>query len=157
MRTRLIALAFGLLAVLIFASPASAGWQWCAKDPVVRLNGTQTQIVVAIPVELQTAVTGPIQVDIAVPAGVSRELISTDAGYNGYGESVRFTTDSSLPSAGGTFVIRVRASVPLDARANGGQPAAMMVAITPENGASRSTVGTTAGVVALAPIASSNP
>jgi hypothetical protein len=150
MRARLVAGAIGLVALLLSVSPANAGWMWCAKDPVVRLDGTSVQILVAVPQELQTAVTGPIQVVISVPAGVSTELVSTDAGFNDFGETVRFVTDPNLPKIGNLFIAQVRVTLPTAA---GAPPLPTMLTITPENGAARSTTGTSTFTFGLALLA----
>ena len=150
MRARLIAGAIGLVALLLSVSPASAGWMWCAKDPVVRLDGTSVQILVAVPQELQTAVTGPIQVVISVPVGVSTELVSTDAGFNDFGETVRFVTDPNLPTFGNRFLAQVRVTLPTAA---GTLPLPTMLTITPENGVARSTTGTSTFTFGLALVA----
>jgi hypothetical protein len=150
MRARLVAGAIGLLALLLSVAPANAGWMWCAKDPVVRLNGTSVQILVAVPQELQTAVTGPIQVVVSVPVGVATALVSTDAGFNDFGETVRFVTDPNLPKLGNLFIAQVRVTLPT---ATGAPPLPTMLTITPENGAARSVTGTSTFIFGLALVA----
>src|SRR5919199_3862202 len=82
-------IAFLLAALLVF--PAQAGLVWCQGDPVVELNGTNVQIVVSILEDNGDLVTGPIQVDVATPKSVSRQMVFTDSGFNGYGEQVTFS------------------------------------------------------------------
>jgi hypothetical protein len=142
MRARLVAGAVGLLALWLSASPASAGWMWCAKDPVVRLDGVTVQILVAVPQELQSSVTGPIQVVVSVPSGVSTQLISTDSGFNNFGETVRFVTDPSLPHVGNLFMFQVRVTLPT---APGTPALPTMLTVTPANGPERSFTATSAG------------
>lgn len=109
------------VALMLFALPASAGREWCEKDPIVQLNDTRVQILVAVPVEDQRLVSGPIHVTIATPAGTERSLIFTDAGFNGFGEVVAFTDlahphgpPTALPAAITVRVpLRERATVPL--------------------------------------------
>jgi hypothetical protein len=48
-RRGLLAILVGLIASIVVAVPALAGVGWCRADPVVRLNGTDVQIWVAIP------------------------------------------------------------------------------------------------------------
>jgi hypothetical protein len=115
-RRRGIALALGLLAVLLLAAPAEAGRRWCARDPIVRLNGAEVQIWVAVPAEYEAAVSGPIQVRIATPRGVTREVVLTDEGFNGHGEAVTFAPRAGRVS-GGSFVASVEIRVPVDAAA----------------------------------------
>src|SRR5690606_19310092 len=90
LRRLALATTFGFLALLFAVLPASAGLVWCQGDPIVSLNGTQVQILVAIPADDQPRVTGPIQVEIGTPASVNRKLISTDSGFNNHGETVTF-------------------------------------------------------------------
>ena len=100
-----------IFAMLLVALPAAAGMEWCEKDPIVRLDGTTVQILVAIPEKYEHLVNGPIDVEIATPAGTKREIILIDAGFNGHGERVRFVdegrgTKQSLP-------VGIRVTVPL--------------------------------------------
>ena len=96
---------------LIMLAVAMAGVGWCRVDPIVSLNGRQVQIWVAVPQEYVSKVSGPIEVEINVPSSVSRQLLYTDSGFNGYGERVTFTTNNgSLMPDGSfwmTFVVRV--------------------------------------------------
>ena len=91
---RTAALLLGLLAVLMMAAPASAGRTWCARDPIVRIQGTELQILVAVPEEYAPFVNGPVHVAIHTPSWASPELLFVDAGFNGHGETVIF---SNLP------------------------------------------------------------
>jgi hypothetical protein len=93
---RSAALVLGLLALLVIAAPASAGRMWCARDPIVRIQGTDLQILIAVPQEYADYVNGPIQVDIRTPDWAPAELIFADAGFNGHGEVVTF---SKLPGS----------------------------------------------------------
>ena len=105
------ALLLGLLAVILTTVPTLAGVTWCRADPIVELNGRQVQLWVDVPQEYASKVTGPIQVEISTPSAVSRQVILTDSGFNGYGEQVTFTTSGGSLLPGGsfymTFVIRV--------------------------------------------------
>jgi len=115
MRKYLMAITLCLLAVLVLATPALAGRKWCAKDPIVRLNGEDVQIWVAIPEEFVPAVNGPVEVKVYTPIGVNQELIFVDQGFNGFGENVKFTeTEDLTVRADGSFDVTIRASVPVD-------------------------------------------
>ena len=108
---------FGLMAaftavLVLVANPVAAGWQWCPRDPIVALNGQEVQIWVSIPEQYQTAVTGPIQVDIRTPRGVEQEVLFTDEGFNGFGEEVTFYERGRLDGAEMDVDVRVR--VPYD-------------------------------------------
>lgn len=116
MRKLLAAVMTGFIALFILAIPAAAGRQWCAKDPIVALNGHEVQILVAVPEEMQPAVTGPIHVFVVTHADVMQELIFTDSGFNGFGETVEFAT---RPGRGDideddSFNARIRVSIQVD-------------------------------------------
>lgn len=128
--------AFLLLALLVF--PAQAGLIWCQADPVVELDGTNVQIVVSIPEDKQQLVTGAIEVDIATPGTVSRELISTDGGFNSYGEQVSFS-DLNIMKFGDFFVTKVSAHVPVS---SDGSEIPVRMTITPSNGRTWTVQGT---------------
>jgi len=109
-----LAISLGVLAVLCAVLPASAGWTWCRTDPIVRLNGTQYQIIVSVPVDYVPVVTGATQVVVSVPDDVDRALVSTDAGFNGYGESVSFGHLSRQDGELGRFPVNIRVTIPIN-------------------------------------------
>jgi hypothetical protein len=121
-------IAFLLMGIIVF--PAQAGLIWCQGDPVVSLNGTEVQIVVSIPEDKQQFVTGPIEVDIATPSSVNRELISTDSGFNGYGETVSFS-NLNTPKIGDRFLTKISARIPVSSN---GSAIPVQMTITPSNG-----------------------
>ncbi len=108
----LSALLMGLLAIIVVTVPAFAGVSWCRADPIVRLNGTDVQIWVAVPEQYQSLVNGPIEVSIGVPGSVSREVVLLDSGFNGYGETVTFT-DRGRVWYGGRFITVITIRVPV--------------------------------------------
>jgi hypothetical protein len=87
------------LTLLLAALPASAGHEWCEKDPIVRLNGTTVQILVAVQAENQHLVNGPIAVEIATPRGTLREILFTDDGFNGHGPALALAVAALLVAA----------------------------------------------------------
>ena len=117
LRRLALATTLGFLALLFAAMPASAGLVWCQGDPIVSLNGTKVQIIVAIPADDQPRVTGPIQVEIGTPASVNRRLVATDSGFNNHGEKVTFR-DIDGSQAGSVFPVQVSVSIPI----NGSDP-----------------------------------
>jgi hypothetical protein len=142
-RSRWAALAFALLALLLLAAPVEAGRRWCARDPIVRVNGTQLQIWVAIPEQYLPFVNGPIRTTVLTPAGVTREVVYLDEGFNGYGEVVTWgdlrasrcrgdRCPRAVAAAGGSFDVRVSAVVPFDhiALREAGQPRAVPLQLT---------------------------
>lgn len=115
MRRTLLCLSLALLASLLIATPAAAGRSWCARDPIVILNGRAVQVWVAIPEEYVSLVNGPIEVQFQTPAGMTRSVALTDDGFNGYGEVVSFSEDTrSWISPNGDFSVRIWVSVPID-------------------------------------------
>jgi hypothetical protein len=116
--------------------------EWCKKDPVVRLNGTQLQVWVAIPAQYQPLVTGPVRVAVNTPEGVARELVSTDEGFNGYGEAVTFG-DIKGSIRYRAFPTEIRVSVPIDgSRLAPGEVVPVRVEIIPDNAPAMGVRGT---------------
>ena len=115
MRRSLLCLGLVIIATLVLASPASAGRSWCARDPIVSLNGHPVQVWVAIPEEYVPLVNGPIEVEFRTPKGMTRSVVMPDDGFNGYGEVVTFSEDlTSTINEQGDFTVQVRVSVPID-------------------------------------------
>ncbi len=149
MRRSVIAAVLVLPLLLLLAVPAAADREWCPKDPVVRLNGTPVQILVAVPVGDVHRVTGPIEVAVATPADIARELVLTDAGFNGFGEEVGFVDLSRSEGPGTRFPVRVTVRVPT----SGGAPIPMQVAIIPDNARAVVAEGSSTGLALALPIA----
>ena len=84
------ALLLGLLTMLVMAMPASAGRAWCAKDPIVSIDGTPVQIWVAVPEEYQAYVNDRVEVKVKAPKHLKRAILFTDEGFNGQGEKVEW-------------------------------------------------------------------
>lgn len=126
-----LATMFGILALLLVAMPASAGLVWCQGDPTVSLNGTTVQIMIAIPLDDQPLVTGPVHVVIGTPASVSRRVLLTDAGFNNHGEQISFQ-DIESGKSGSVFPADVSVSIPVDASHPGGAniPVTMTISTT---------------------------
>ena len=150
MRTRLMAIVAAGLMLVLASSTASAGWAWCARDPIVRLNGALVQIIVSVPQEYRDAVNGPIQVDVLTPAGVSQELVFTDEGFNGYGEAVRFISSPNMPMFGSTFSTVIRVRVPIDAGVAGVTSIPARVEVILPDGTSTLTEGLSRGIITTA-------
>jgi hypothetical protein len=111
---RSAAILIGLLALLVFAAPASAGRTWCARDPIVRIQGVELQIWVAVPQEYVPYVNGPIKVNIQTPTWAEGELVFADAGFNGHGEVVTFSDMPGNNTASETNTqAKVTVSVPI--------------------------------------------
>ena len=140
MRPLLTALSLGILALLMLAAPAGAGVTWCRVDPIVSLNGTVVQILVAVPDQYVAAVNGPIAVDIATDRTVTHELLFTDAGFNGHGETVAFSDyfqyHPPRSLLANEFPAQIKVSVPMNGSLLpvGGPPVPVEVTVIPANG-----------------------
>jgi hypothetical protein len=116
-RKTLVAMTLAVLAVLMLAAPAMAGRTWCARDPIVRINGHDVQFWVAIPSEYVPLVNGPIDIEILTAQPVDATVLYTDAGFNGYGETVRFgTMRRGKVYNDGSFDIQLNVKVPISDR-----------------------------------------
>ena len=105
------------LAALAIPPSAEAARVWCMRDPVVVLQGTRVQLLVAIPEADEARVTGPVAVDFLVRAGVERRFVEADPGFNGHGYDVAFGTPyrpRAEPPA--RFRVRVHVRVPIEGR-----------------------------------------
>ena len=114
------------------AKPAEAGVSWCMTDPIVRLGGTRLQFWVSILAEDLPFVTGPVACRVLTAKGVSREVLFTDAGFNGYGETVAFGDMASSAQPGAPFTASVWVDVP-NSKQSSKFP--IVLEIVPENGA----------------------
>jgi hypothetical protein len=119
-----LVLALALLAV--FAPNTSASIHWCRTDPAVSINGQTVNIFVASTEEIYQQATGPTDVVVSVPVGVSAQLLWTDPGF-GYGETVTIVESSRLRVTASGVQIMVSAYVP----ATGSLP--VLVEIVPAN------------------------
>jgi hypothetical protein len=128
MKRIVTSLTLALVALGLLAGTVGAGREWCYKDPVVTFNGTAVQVLVAVPEEYVPAVNGAIDVDFAVPAGVTHQIDFLDNGFNGYGEAVSFQTlPGAMVAADGSFDVNLRVIVPVSA---GGPDGTIPVQVT---------------------------
>jgi hypothetical protein len=115
MRHLIVSFCLALVAALTVVAPASAGRTWCFRDPVVNLAGHDVQVLVAIPAEYVHLVDGPIDVVFKTPSGMSRSVVFTDDGFNGFGETVSFVDAPRRPvNSQSDFTLSVRVTVPID-------------------------------------------
>jgi hypothetical protein len=116
-RKMFLATTLGLLAVLMLAAPAMAGRTWCARDPIVRVNGHDIQLWVAVPTEYVPLVSGPIDIEILTAKPVDAETLYLDEGFNGYGETVKFgSLRKGKTYSDGSFDIQLNVKVPISDR-----------------------------------------
>jgi hypothetical protein len=111
---RSTALLLGLLALLILAAPASAGRRWCAKDPIVTIDGVPVQIWVAVPEEYQAYVNDAVDVKVKSPKGLERKVIFIDEGFNGHGEKVSWGEIKDENPGDGLIPVGIEVKVKFD-------------------------------------------
>ena len=114
MRRLVTALLLQVLVLALLVAPAQAGVKWCDDDPIVRLNGTLVQILVAVPEEYVPLVNGKVSVEIQTPKGTKREVVYTEDGFNGYGETVSFSDLKGARSSWGKIPVQVIVRVPVN-------------------------------------------
>jgi hypothetical protein len=78
------------------ADGAEAARTWCRTDPVVKIDGKVADVWLSSYQELHETATGPSQIVVSVPPGVSTELLATDLGFGRHGYVVSFQEDPSL-------------------------------------------------------------
>ena len=101
-----VALLLGVFALAQQASPALAGWEWCANDPVLIINGNVYHIIVGANVDSQADRGGTLT--IHVPAGSNASVSGVNAA-DGIGR-LRLTVILVYDSRPGT--VRAEAWVP---------------------------------------------
>ena len=131
-----------LMLALVVVAPAQAGRRWCEADPVFLVAGTQVNVITAILEEHQPAVTGPVAVTLYVPPDVSAILISTDAGYNGFGEVVSIIPTPDLSVKNRRVEVLVEVTVPASLA-----DMPVTVFVTHDGARTKSVKGTSNGVV----------
>jgi hypothetical protein len=153
MKRLTVSLLIGLIALLTLAMPASAGLVWYQGDPIVRLNGTETQIIA----EIQSSTRGSPIVRLMSRSrhreGVERQLIFTDSEFNGYGEQVEFADfpfELRLP----VVLTYITAGVPIDEEQLAeGEDVPVRLTVAPANGIPTTVMGTADRTEALIIIA----
>lgn len=90
MKRLLTSSSLGLLMLLLVAMPVVAGRAWCARDPIVTLDGVEYQLIVSVPEENVPQVNGPLMFEFYSPKGTDTDLVFMDDGFNGYGERIDF-------------------------------------------------------------------
>ena len=139
------ALGLVLLALALTTHGALAGISWCRTDPIVRINGERVNIFVNSDEAILKQATGPTQVVVTVPLGVSTELIATDPGF-GFGEVVSFTTSPYLRvTDSGRVNVVVSAYVPAV-----GPSLPVQVEVVPASGTATTLQGATNQWISLA-------
>lgn len=113
LRRLLLALALSVSALAVTTSGAFAGRLWCPTDPVVIINGNVADVFVSSTVLASLSVTGPTQVVITVPDGVST-LGIPDLGFL-RGEVLTFKHSSDLQVTPDGIQMQIAVYVPAGA------------------------------------------
>jgi len=151
-RRPLFAALIAAVALLAFAGQATAGRQWCKKDPVFLVAGTRVTVDVAVPWDDQGRVTGAVGVVLYVPKGIAASVVSTDDGFGGHGEAPSVAVSDRLKTSRSGVPILVTVTVPASRNT-----VLVNVVLTPDRGRSGSSNGrTNAQVTAVATVASSS-
>jgi len=90
---------------------ADAARAWCRTDPLVLIDGTIVDIFVLGPLTAPLKVTGPTEVVVTVPVGVSASLVLMDLGF-GRGEVVSFAESAEPTKDDRGIQVKVDVRVP---------------------------------------------
>jgi hypothetical protein len=102
------AIALVALAVLVLASPASAGRAWCAADPVAVVDGKLADVRIASSLDAFIEVTGPNRLVLTVPEGVNGWFLLSDLGFGrGYDLQVKHSSDLQKTWRGTEVMVEV--------------------------------------------------
>ncbi len=106
-------LLLGLLALLLALVPlnAAATIAWCKTDPVVTIDDQVADIWVSSTIDAFTAATGPTQLVITVPVGISTAYVVSDLGF-GHGYDVQFAESPNLTATASGIEVHVAVYVP---------------------------------------------
>jgi hypothetical protein len=69
---------------------------WCRRDPIVQIDGQTAHILLSSYLEMDELATGPSEVTVTVPEGISARLLATDPGFAHFGYDVRFKESPHL-------------------------------------------------------------
>lgn len=112
LRSRLlVVVTLAALAFVVMAPAASAARAWCRTDPVVVIDGTLADVFVSGPLMASLKVTGPTQLIITVPEGVSTQMILTDLGFL-HGYDYQFRQSSELQKTRKGIEVKIQVYVP---------------------------------------------
>jgi hypothetical protein len=103
-----------LVAVAAAGRPrgTDAARTWCRTDPVVKIDGKVADIWLSSYRELHGSASGPAEIVVSVPVGVSTELLASDLGFGRHGYRVSFTQSGSLKKLPTRCQVQVSVYVP---------------------------------------------
>jgi hypothetical protein len=126
---RILGLAAVALPVTLRPGGVGATRGWCKTDPIVEIAGQTADISLSSYEEMLDLATGPAQIVVSVPIGVSTNLVATDAGFGGHGYHVRFKKSRTLTSTKHVLEVRIRVHAPARDEPKG--PLPLKVTFTP--------------------------
>ena len=142
MKRLVLSTVFSLFAVLALAHPVGADYIWCEKDPIVLVNGSLVQILVAIPQEYEPLVNGPTDIRIITPNDAVRRMVYMDPGFNGYGETISWGNSGSI-AQGNRIPLEIEVKVPVTKTLlTSGQSVPVRVTVIPSSGPQAVAFGT---------------
>ena len=114
--TRRVLPALALLLPILLAlgvQGADARRGWCRVDPVVEIAGQTAHIWVASTTEMRKAASGPVQIVVTLPEGITGREIPAESGAGfGFGIKVKFKESEQLRAARAGVQVRVAAHAP---------------------------------------------
>jgi hypothetical protein len=111
MRRAIISTLFGLVALLLVATSASANG-WCRTDPKIRVDGRVYNVYISLPdSDSAHAVVAATQVLITIPTGVDHALLDNDNGF-GFGYNVVWIESPWLSNGPDGPTVKVNVYVP---------------------------------------------
>ncbi len=98
--------ALATVPALRLAGDVAAGRTWCRADPVLRIGGQTAHVYVTSETAMLKSATDKIRLTVTLPREIAGKLTDILADF-GRGYDVRFTTSSSLKSAGGKIPVQI--------------------------------------------------
>lgn len=90
---------------------ALAGRGWCYAEPVFLVGDWVVDVTLGSDVAMLLAASGPIDLVLTVPAGVSASLLAADAGF-GHGYAIDIQASPGLPGSAAGTRLAVEARAP---------------------------------------------
>jgi hypothetical protein len=106
---RVLCLAILVLSLTPHGTSASVGW--CRSDPVVMFETDLADIFVAAPPAVLLKVTGPTEIVVTIPEGVSASVVTYGQGF-GRGESITIVSSPDLQKTTSGIQVRIDVLVP---------------------------------------------
>jgi len=101
---------FALLATMLSAGKADAGFEWCSEDPTFVVNGDVIDINTMFPAKYASSVNGPVVVELLVPSNAVAAVLTLPGSVPVQGKVTK-----SLPAWWGLLNMPVIARVTVNA------------------------------------------